>query len=277
VLAGAFGSGVAKRMSGGGFDDPASASSRAQNALHTTFHAGEPNFVLLVTAKDGVDDPAAARAGEALTARLAARPDVTRVTSYWTADHAAALRSHDGTEALVVARLAEGHGRDDPPELARHLEQAFVGTDGPLTVRAGGSAVVFAAIGDRITADLSRAEAIAFPVTFVLLVLVFGGVVAALLPLAIGVLAVLGTLLILRGITSVTDVSIYALNLTTGLGLGLAIDYSLFVVTRYREELARGLPTTEAIVATLRTAGRTVVFSAVTVGLSLAALLVFPL
>ena len=271
----ALGVGVVKRLSGGGFDDPAAASTKAANTLAADFHTGVPNFVLLVHAGDGVDRPDAAAAATALTRRLAGEEGVGTVVSYWTAGRPSALRSTDGTEALILARLLGSE--DHTTTRGQQLATALAGRDGPITVRAGGQSVVYGAVGDRIQHDLSRAEMIVFPVTFLLLILVFGGVVAALLPLAVGGIAIVGTLLVLRVISSVTDVSIYSLNLTTGLGLGLAIDYALFVVTRYREELANGASYEDAIVASARTAGRTVTFSAVTVALSLAALLVFPL
>lgn len=127
-----------------------------------------------------------------------------------------------------------------------------------------------------IQEDLLLAEAIALPVTLILLVMVFGSAVAAALPLLVGIVAILGTNALLRGLTEFTDVSVFAMNLTTALGLGLAIDYALFIVRRFREELAGGLEVRDAVGATLRTAGRTVLFSALTVAVSLAAMLVFP-
>lgn len=127
-----------------------------------------------------------------------------------------------------------------------------------------------------IKEDLTRAEMIALPVTLLLLVMVFGSAVAALLPLGVGIIAILGTNAVLRGLTEVTDVSVFAMNLTTALGLGLAIDYALFIVRRFREELATGAPPRAAVGVTLRTAGRTVLFSSLTVAVSLAAMLVFP-
>src|SRR5690606_2975422 len=127
-----------------------------------------------------------------------------------------------------------------------------------------------------IQEDLLRAELIALPVTLVLLVMVFGSAVAALLPLGIGIVAILGTNAVLRGLTEITDVSVFAMNLTTALGLGLAIDYALFIVRRFREELSSGADPRTAVGTTLRTAGRTVLFSALTVAVSLAAMLLFP-
>lgn len=128
-----------------------------------------------------------------------------------------------------------------------------------------------------IQEDLLRAELIALPVTLVLLILVFGSAVAALLPLGVGIVAILGTNAVLRGLTEVTDVSVFAQNLTTALGLGLAIDYALFIVRRFREELAGGRDPVAAVGATLRTAGRTVLFSALTVAVSLSAMMFFPM
>ena len=270
-----FGTGVVKHLSGGGFNDPSSQSIRAERALAEQFHTGMPNFTLLVKADRNVDTPAVQKAGVALTQQLTNRPGVGTVISYWTAGHPQTLRSTNGSQALILVRLL---GSDDKTTQRGHdLARELGGRHGPFTVRVGGQSVVFDAVGTRIQHDLSRAEMIVFPVTFVLLVFVFGGVVAALLPLAIGGIAIVGTLLVLRIIASFTDVSVYSLNLTTGLGLGLAIDYALFVVTRYREELARGSSYEDAIVASARTAGRTVAFSATTVALSLVALLVFPL
>lgn len=275
VLSIALGAGVVSRMSGAGFSDPASASSRAGWALSSQFHTGTPNFVLLVKTRGGVDAPDVTAAGQQLTAQLSSEHGVANVVSYWTAGRASVLRSRDGSEAMIVARLLGGD--DNSTSRGHELDKAYAGTHGPLTVRAGGVTVVYGSVKEHIQHDLSRAEMIVFPVTFVLLVLVFGGVVAALLPLVIGAISIVGTLLVLRVMTSFTDVSVYSLNLTTGLGLGLAIDYALFVVTRYREELARGASYDDAVVASARTAGRTVAFSATTVALSLAALLVFPL
>ena len=130
---------------------------------------------------------------------------------------------------------------------------------------------MFHDIGETLEEDLPRAEMIALPITLILLVVIFGSVVAATLPLAVGVLSIIGTFLVLQVMSGVTDVSIYALNLTTALGLGLAIDYSLFVVSRFREELRAGHEPRRPSCRTVRTAGRTVAFSALTVAASLLA------
>jgi RND superfamily putative drug exporter len=162
-------------------------------------------------------------------------------------------------------------------EAAAAITEDFAGTRGPLEVGVGGREAVAAAITDQVEKDLARAEAIAVPATLVLLVLVFGGLLAGLLPMAVALVSFMGTFLALFLISLVTDVSIFSINLTTALGLGLAIDYSLFIVSRYREELRAGLGTEDAIARTMDTAGRTVAVSALTVAASLSALLVFPL
>jgi putative drug exporter of the RND superfamily len=275
VLAGAFGGNVVTKLKSGGFENPAAESTRAAKVLNDTFHAGDPNLVLLVTAKHGtVDDPAVAARGRALTSRLAAERDLTQVGSYWTLD-SPALRSNDRRQALVLGRVTgDDQGMD---ERAARLQAAYAADDTDVRVQVGGQIETYREIGAQVQADLARAESIAVPITLLLLVVAFSSAVAGALPLAVGGFAIVGTLLILRVLASVTDVSVYALNLTTALGLGLAIDYSLFIVSRYREELHAGREPNDALLATMRTAGRTVLFSAATVAVALLALLVFPL
>jgi RND superfamily putative drug exporter len=275
ALAGVGGFGVFSKLAGGGFTDPGSGSQRAADALAGQFHAGQANFVLIAESRGSIDAPAAAAGGEALAADLARQPDVTGVVDYWSAGRPASMRSDNGRDALITAHIT---GSDDQvTSRAGMLVERFRGQHDGLTVAVAGSGPVYSAVTERVQHDLTKAELIAFPVTFVLLVLVFGGVVAALMPLAVGVVAIICTLLVLRLIAAFTDVSVYSLNITTGLGLGLAIDYSLFIITRYREELARRGNVEQALVASVASAGRTVLFSALTVAMSLSALLVFPM
>jgi RND superfamily putative drug exporter len=268
------GSGVGERLSSGGFEAPHSESSYATDALTRDFPASQPNLVLLVDTRGAdPDSPAVAAEGRRLAQRLAADPDVTGVTSYWDG-RASVLRAEDGGSAMITARL-----RGDDDAIAKEVKRiapAFRGAHGPVRVSVGGSAEMLHEMQTTIQQDLVRAEAIALPITLVLLVMVFGSAVAALLPLVIGVVAILGTSAVLRGITEFTDVSVFAENLTTALGLGLAVDYALFIVRRFREELAAGAAPRPAVAATLRTAGRTVLFSALTVAAALSAMLVFP-
>jgi RND superfamily putative drug exporter len=272
----ALGGSVADRLSNSGYDDPASDTWKAFTILDKQFDAGAPNYVMLVRANSGsVNSPDVARDGQALADRVAADPGVTDVQSYWGAGRPAAYVSTDGTRALITARLTGGD--DAALDAAERLKETVDGTHGSVTGRSGGEYATFSEMQVVIQDDLAKAEMIVFPVTLILLILVFGSVVAALLPLVVALFSVIGTLLVLWTLSQFTGVSIFALNLTTALGLGLAIDYSLFIVSRYREELRSGRPSAEAIAFTMKTAGRTVVFSAATVALSLSALLVFPL
>ena len=276
ILSGALGANVAERLSSGGFEDPGAESSQADDALNEHFDAGAPNFLLVVRAKNGsVDSADAAQAGTALTAQLDAEPTIKQAVSYWTLGNAPPLKSKDGSKALVLA-VIEGT-QDEVQDHVEVLSPKYGRTTDVLEVQVGGFAEVFRAVGETIESDLARAESIAFPITLFFLILVFGSVVAASLPLAIGAMAVVGTFLILRIVASMTEVSVYSTSLVTGMGLGLAVDYSLFIVSRYREEVRRGLDSRAAVVRTVQTAGKTVAVSGLTVAAALLALLIFPL
>ncbi|MFE2447535.1 MMPL family transporter [Streptomyces sp. NPDC059426] len=274
ALAVVAGSGVADRLGSGGWEDPAAESSYATKALEKRFPASQPNLILLVDSGGRtVDDPAVAAEGRALAKKLSGERAVTGVTSYW-ATGAPSLRAHDRGEAIIAARIV-----GDESAAGKTLERIaphYRGAHGPVEVSVGGMVAVRHELQTTIQEDLLRAEMIALPITLVLLVMVFGSAVAALLPLGVGIIAILGTDAVLRGLTEFTDVSVFAQNLTTALGLGLAIDYALFIVRRFREELAQGAEKLPAVATTLRTAGRTVLFSALTVAASLSAMLVFP-
>ncbi|MEV8595317.1 MMPL family transporter [Streptomyces sp. NPDC052012] len=274
VLAVLAGSGVADRMGSGGWEDPDAESTYATKALEREFPDSQPNFLLLVDAGGAsVDDPAVAAEAKRLAERLAREEGVTGVGSYWQSG-SPALRAGDGHEALIAARITGDETTMN--ETLDRIAPSYRGERGAVDVSVGGPVAVRHEMQTIIQEDLLRAEMIALPVTLVLLVMVFGSAVAALLPLGIGIVAILGTNAILRGLTEFTDVSVFAMNLTTALGLGLAIDYALFIVRRFREELSTGADPLTAVGATLRTAGRTVLFSALTVAVSLAAMLLFP-
>jgi RND superfamily putative drug exporter len=275
-VAGLVGGSVADKLSAGGFEDPDSESTLTAEELVERFpSAGEADFVVLVTVTRGsVDDRGVDRYGLALTDRLERQPEVIQAGSYWSLDKPAPLKSTDGRQALVIAAL---HGDlDERVEAAGLLSPLFT-RDGPLIQTSVTGASEFARqVTERSEEDLQRSELLTTPLVGIALVVVFGSLVAAALPLSVGILAVAGALLVLTIIASVTEVSVFALNLTTGLGLGLAIDYSLFVVSRFREELVHGVSTNIAVARTVQTAGRTVAFSAATVMISLLSLLVFP-
>src|SRR5262245_30378307 len=274
AVAGIVGGGVFDRLAQGGFADPDSESIQAADYLEDHFGAGAPNVVLLVTADQGtVDDAAVAREGRRLTRQLSNYPRADDVVSYWSLGSPPPLRSTDGTEAIVVGRLAGD--QDDWQDVADDLRPTFAGDHGPVHVEVGGTVAIFDQIGATIEKDLATAEGIAVPLTLLLLIVVFGGLVAAFLPIGVGLVAILGAFLVLWAVTGFTDVSIFSINLVTAMGLGLAIDYSLFIVSRYREELASGKSVQSAVLRTVETAGRTVAFSALTVAASLSALLIF--
>ncbi len=279
IAAAVYGGGVARNLIAGGFEPAGAESVRAEEVLEDDFGQVQPNVVLVVEAADGdVDSDATRAAGTAVTEFVAGYDHVDVAVSYWTLGDPPPLRGANGDNALVMAHVAgtETEAIERTDDLVEALEDGGVGGDA-VTVHAGGLAVVNSEITHTIERDLQLAEMIAIPITLVLLVWVFGSIVAALLPLAVGIFAIIGGFAVLQLFATFTDVSIFALNATTALGLGLAIDYSLFIVSRYREELAGGHPPAAAVVRTVRTAGRTILFSAVTVAIGLSAMLVFPI
>ncbi|WP_199896752.1 MMPL family transporter [Streptomyces niger] len=273
VAAAGFGSSVVEHLRNGGYTPEKSESARADRILADRFDAGAPNMVLLVSARLPVGYASVAEAGGALTRDAASRPGVVFAQSFWTT-HDPSLRSENGRKALVLVKLAGDEDR--ATRTAKELVPELTGERGPIEVTVTGQAPVNHLLEKQSDEDLTRAELLAAPLTLLILLAAFGSLVAASLPMLVGVVSVVGTLAVLRLLAGFTDVSLFAMNVTTALGFGLAVDYSLFIVTRYREELARGREVREAIAESLRTAGRTVLFSALTVALSLAALLVFP-
>ncbi len=278
IAAMAYGGHVADRLAGGGFWSASSESKHAAALLSQRFHAGKPNVVILATNTRGrsVDDPDTVAAGQSITRQLAGAPGVDAVMSYWGPGTSELLRSRDGSRALVLAHVAGDELAVD--KVASSLINTFRDThSGPLNLEMAGEAVAYIDVTKQLTRDLAMSEAVAMPVIGLLLLLVFGSLVAAGLPLVIGLFSIVGTLGLLTLLSHFTPVSNYALNLTTILGLGLAIDYSLFIVTRFREERSGGNDIDSAIITSVRTAGRTVVFSALTVALSMLAMLAFPM
>ena len=280
-----FGGNVRSKLITGGFDDPNAEATRAQNAVTREFpRSGISDFAILVTAKQGtVDDPAVADAGRQVTKQLAAASGVAGASSYWSESDAVPahlfkvefLRSRDSRQALVFAALK---GNDDQKlKTAEELKKEFAHPSPAITTAVTGRAEITRELADQAQKDLEKADFLSAPFTFAALLIVFGSLVAAFLPLGVGLIAVLGGFLILTIITGFTDVSVFSLNLVTGLGLGLAIDYSLFIVSRYREELGHGTTPPVAIGRTMQTAGRTVLFSAGTVAISLSTLIIFPM
>ncbi len=275
AAAGYFGSGVAARLSSGGFQNEDAESFIAGEVLADQFDVGVPTIVIVATAPGSVDDPAAIAAGIALTEQLAAEENVSDASSYWSLGSPPSLKSEGGNRVMAFVSLDVE--QSELLEVSGEIAQRYRGDFQGLDIAVGGQGPLFAEVTETIEADLVRSESIAFPITFILLIIVFGSVVAALLPLGVGAFAIVGTFLALDIIARLTEVSIFSLNLTTALGLGLGIDYALFTASRFREELAAGHDGHEAARRTITTAGRTVAFSAGTVMVSLAAMMVFPL
>ena len=277
IAAAIFGIPVAKSLAPGGFQDPNSESARAVAVLSDKFGQSGQQLLLLVTAPAGTNSEQARTVGTDLVEQLQRSPLVYNVSSPWTAPSQAAadLTSKDGKSGLIVVNLKGGE--NDAQKNAQTLSDKFVHDRGDVAVRAGGSAMQYAQINTQNQKDLLLMEIIAIPLSFLVLIWVFGGLLAAALPMTLGALAVVGSMAVLRLVTFTTEVSIFALNLSTALGLALAIDYTLLIVSRYRDELAEGSAPHQALLHTMATSGRTVLFSAVTVALSMSATALFPM
>ncbi|BCY14259.1 MMPL family transporter [Actinoplanes sp. L3-i22] len=273
-LAVAFSGDVVSALKTGGFDDPDSDSVRGRQVIAEHFRAADPNLVVLIAKPGGsVDDPDTRAVAQKVIQRLAADPAVTVAGSYWTGGPPQlAGRGHD--QGMVLVHV---DGDDDTSaDRVAVLHDELALDSGPVRVEFGGFTQINNDINDQVTKDLATAESIAIPITLVLLLLVFGTVGAAGAPLLIGIFSIVSTLGTLRLLAAITDVSVFSVNMATALGLGLAVDYSLLFVSRYREERPRTPDTETAIANTMRTAGRTIVFSAATVAVALCSLLVFP-
>jgi RND superfamily putative drug exporter len=273
LLAGAFGGGVAERLAPYGADDPASESVQARDRMEeATGLVPGAGIIALVDTGAPLRSDAARTKVEGVVRDLRAVPELGSVVSFYDTRNPA-LASEDGRSTYVVAQFRSEVGDKHAQDVAERLDDSLGSQPG---VDIGGSAAANARANEQVSSDLARAELLVFPILLLLSLLFFRSLVAALLPLMVGGLAIVGTFLALRIASEGMSVSVFALNLTTGLGLGLAIDYSLFIVSRYREEIARVGPGREALRNTLATAGRTVLFSSITVATALAALLTFP-
>jgi len=269
LAAGAIGGGVADKLDPYGADDPDTESVRAQEMLEGAGHRDTAVIVLFEDAP--VESASTRRKVTAVTDTLRARDDVASVRGYY-GTRSADFVSRDGDATYLAVALSPTEDKQWQ-EAANDIEHQLSGRPG---IQIGGPALAQEQVNEQVESDLRRAEMLAFPLLFLLSLVFFRSLVAALLPPMIGALAIVGTFLILSIASELSSISIFALNLTTGLGLGLAIDYSLFVVSRYREEIAKHGPGLSAMRRTMATAGRTVLFSSLTVAAALASLLVFP-
>ena len=277
LAAAAYGIGVFGNLSNGGFDDPATDSAKELVLEQATFPGREADLVVVYSSPTlGVKDPTFRRA---VTSTLSALPKsgVAGTVTYYDT-RSPGLVSSDGHATRVIITLA-GSSQDAKSDSWDAVKGDLDATG--LSTSIGGRWAVFGDVNEQVSKDIARAESISLPIVFLLSLLIFGSFVSALMPTVVGGIAVMGAFAVVRLITGVTDVSIFSINVITLLGMGLAIDYALFVVSRFREELAKQPdPSTDsvraAVVRTMTTAGRTVLFSGLIVAASLASLLLFP-
>ena len=278
LTAGTVGTMIFSRLDSGGYSNPNSDSYQVYNYLNKNLNVADPNIVVVVDSGDlSITDPTVAAKAQMLETEMAKAPGVTKVVSYWNTGGEKTLAASDGKAAYI---LVYGGGEAFTPEsqeMGAYFQKNFDGKRNGLTIYSGGVGVVGNAINKKIADDLKIAEAISIPLTFILLVMVFGAMAASAMPLLVGVSAILGAFFLLYLISLVTSVSVYALNLTTGMGLGLGIDYALLIVNRFREELHRGKSVEDSIVDTMASAGKTVFYSGLTVLVTLLSLTFFPL
>jgi uncharacterized membrane protein YdfJ with MMPL/SSD domain len=273
LLAAAIGVPVVKilKSESSDFQDPQAQNQQVLRAVErATGQSASYGVAALVSSKTDVRrDPAVQAQAAHVVALLSKQPGFQRALDY-PATHLPVLVSRDGRETLVLAAFAD---RSRSTAAVEHIRPQLAGAN----VRLGGNDVAFDEINKRTSSDLARAEAFALPILLLLSFWVFRGLIAASLPLLVGGFSIVITFLLLRLVDQFLGLSIFAVNLVTGVGLGLGIDYSLFILSRYREELARGLDSRAAIKRTLQTAGRTIFFGSLTVAGALSCLLVFPL
>jgi RND superfamily putative drug exporter len=278
LVSGVIGSLVFSRLDSGGYSNPASESYEVYEYLKNDLKIEDPAIVVVVDAEVvDVTDPTVVQKAATLEAKIAQEPGVERTLSYWSSGGLDSLKSSDGKAAYILIYADGDAFSPESQKLGKFFQENYDGSYEGLTLYAGGVGVVSHAITKKISDDLKIAEAISIPLTFILLAFVFGALVASAMPLIVGVAAILGAFFILYLFTLFTDVSIYALNLTTGMGLGLGIDYALLMVNRFREELRRGKTVEDSVITTVATAGKTVFYSGLTVLVTLLSLTFFPL
>ena len=279
LVAGGVGSLAFGKLDSGGYSDLSSESAQAATYLTEKFGVVEPVAVLVVDTGDKpVEDAQISQAAIALEKKIAQVPGVSKTLSFWSTGGAPSMKATDGKGAFLFAYAnLKSNDFDQLGKIGAQIQKEFDGANGALTVYASGTGVITYAINHKIEKDLLLAESFAIPLTFLLLVFVFGALVASAMPLVVGVSAILGAFLIIYIFTLFTSVSIFALNLITGLGLGLGIDYALLMVNRFREELHSGKSVEDSVVATVNSAGKTVFYSGLTVLVTLSSLIFFPL
>lgn len=276
VFAGAVGSGVFANLKTQGYDNLSSDSARVDSILKNDFNNQDASALLVIDSQKNVDDPIARSNAEKIIAKVSVEPNVESVSSYWNSGQSSALRSIDGKAGLVLVYFNKDLSSAEVDKTAAHIQATYDNSMSDTRTYVNGMPVLYHAITEQITSDLAKAESIAIPLNIIMLLIIFGTAISSGLPMVVALGSVLGSFLTLFAITQITDVSIFALNLVTGLGLGLGVDYALLIVNRFREELHAGNSVDDSVQRTIASAGRTVFFSGLAVTLVLASLVVFP-
>jgi RND superfamily putative drug exporter len=275
LVAGVIGAGMFGSLKSQGYDDLSSDSATVDRLLRSDFDSRDASAILVVDTLANIDDPASVQAANELLAQVATEANVESIVSYWNTGQAS-LKSFDGNAGLALVYFDKNLDSEQAAATAKNIQDNYDKEFAGTRVYVGGIEVLYKAINGQIENDLKIAEAIAIPLNILMLFFVFGAAIAAGLPMVVALGSISGSFFVLYLITRFTDVSIFALNLITGLGLGLGIDYALLIVNRFREELARTDDVAASVIKTVSTAGRTVFFSGLTVTLVLASMLMFP-
>jgi len=260
-------------LKGGGYNDPGSDSEKVTQMLVKDFGQTDPEVVLVVDMGRSVDDVQSSSNGDLLATELAKTTGVKTVSSYYSLGRTPTLKSKDGTAVYFFTKLEEG---SKTAEVSKEIQDTFSGNHFGATIYVAGWGPITSEINHTIEGDLTTAESVAVPITLLLMIFVFGSVIAAGLPLMIAGLTILGSFFFIWLASLFTDTSTFSVNLVTGLGLGLGIDYALLMVSRFREERAKDQDVATAVEVTVLSAGRTVFFSGVTVALVMISMNFFP-
>ena len=260
-------------LKGGGYEDPTSDSARVTSLLSTEFKIDQPELIAIIDFGRSADDPLSATVATAFAERLKEYPEVEKLDSYYSSGKPASLKSTDGTAVYFFINLDD---KINQAQVATAMQDEFGGGFNEASVYLAGMVAVTSELNAMISSDLALAETIALPIMLVLMIFVFGSLIAAGLPLMVGALSIIGSFFFVWVATLFTDTSVFSANLITGLGLGLGIDYALLMVNRFREERQAGSNVSEAVEKMVLSAGRTVLFSGLTVAIVLGSMAIFP-
>ena len=277
LAAGGIGSSVISKLDSGGYSNPNSDSTKVFDYFVNDLKIKDPSVILIVDGQDRLaKDPSVSADAIKLESEVLKITGIEKTLSYWSAGQAPTLLSKDGKAGYLFI-YTKSSNFSEVSEIGEKIQEKFDGNYKSVRVYATGAGVITSAINGKISKDLALAESISIPLSFLLLVFVFGAFVASAMPMVVGVSAILGAFFLLLLITSFTTVSIFALNLITGMGLGLGIDYSLLMVNRFREEIHHGKSIDDAVITTVKSAGKTVFYSGLTVAVTLGSMILFPL